>query len=224
MNQILLLTANIILYLVLLFVHFIFQNSFNKKIENFRVEGAKALDMFRDELLKKTRRFELKYEIFKGFSWNYSQVHWLITRIDWGKVFECFENLYYQGILVSNFYGQDVQEKLTAFGNKLSEITDKRNSLDSEFQKLSMEKAEVEEQKKYLNIISSVEARDYKELYERISLETRIKLKDEAIFEKQTEIISKIIKEIQDAFKEVYTLGQSVLIAMASELKDEYKI
>ena len=55
MNQILLLTANIILYLILLFVNFIFQNSFNKKIENFRIEGAKALDMFRDELLKKTR-------------------------------------------------------------------------------------------------------------------------------------------------------------------------
>jgi len=61
---------------------------------------------------------------------------------------------------------------------------------------------------------------DFKELYKIISLET----KDEEIFKKQTETISKIIKEMQDSFKEVYTVGEKVLISMANELKDEYKI
>lgn len=224
MNQILLLLLLLVASIILNIIILLFQNSLSKKLENYRTEGAKAIDIFRNELLKKTRRFELKYEIFKGFSWRNSQVHWLITRIDWGKVLEFFENIYYQGILVSSFYSKDVQKKLTDYSNKLSEIVGKRNILDNEFQKLSIEKAEVEEQKKYFDIITSVEAKDFKELYKRISLETRIKLIDEAIFKKQTETMSKIIKEMQDSFKEMYTVGEKVLISMAKELKDEYKI
>jgi len=223
-NQILLLLLLLVASIILNIIILLFQNSLSKKLENYRTEGAKAIDIFRNELLKKTRRFELKYEIFKGFSWRNSQVHWLITRIDWGKVLEFFENIYYQGILVSSFYSKDVQKKLTDYSNKLSEIVGKRNILDNEFQKLSIEKAEVEEQKKYFDIITSVEAKDFKELYKRISLETRIKLIDEAIFKKQTETMSKIIKEMQDSFKEMYTVGEKVLISMAKELKDEYKI
>ena len=224
MNQIILLIINAILYLaILLFIYYL-RNHFDKEMENYRIENIKTVEMFRDELFRKSRRFELKYEIFKGITWALSQIHWLITRIDWGKLFQAYENMVYQTALVANFYGEDVNNKLNELGALLKEISEKRTALDSKLNNISWEKAELEEQKKYLNIISSAEPKNYEDIISRIQLETKIKIKDEQIFKDQTEIISKILKDMIDSFNKVSTLGKALLISMASELKEEYKL
>jgi len=68
MSQITLLIINAILYLVILLFIYYLRNHFDEKIENYRTENVKAIEMFRDELFRKSRRFELKYDIFKGIT------------------------------------------------------------------------------------------------------------------------------------------------------------
>ena len=224
MNQITLLIINFILYCIILFFIYRLKNHFDKKMENYRAENVKAIEMFRDELFRKSRRFELKYEIFKGITWALSQIHWLITRIDWEKIFKASENILYQTALVSNFYGEDVNKKLNELGALVKDIMENRTALDNKLNQISWEKAELEEQKKYLNIISSSEPKNYEEIINRIKLETKIKIKDEQIFKEQTEIISKILNDVTASFIKVGTLVEALLISMASELKEEYKL
>ncbi|TKJ30305.1 hypothetical protein CEE39_08365 [bacterium (candidate division B38) B3_B38] len=116
MDQITLLIVNTVLYVIILLFIYHLRNHFDKKIEDYRTDNIRAIEMFRDELFRESRRFELKYEIFKGITWALSQIHWLITRIDWGKLFQAYENMEYQTALVANFYGEDVNNKLNELG------------------------------------------------------------------------------------------------------------
>jgi len=224
MDQIILLSANIILYVILFLLICLFRNHFDKKMENYRTENVRAIEMFRDELFRKSRRFELKYDIFKGITRALSQIHWLITRIDWEKIFKASENILYQTSLVSNFYGDDVKNKLNELGGLLKEILEKRNALENKLNQIFLEKVEIEEQKKYLNIISSTEPENYEEIINRIRLETKIKIKDDQIFKERTEIISKILNDMTNSFIKVGKLAETLLISMASELKEEYQL
>lgn len=224
MEQITLLIVNTVLYVIILLFIYHLRNHFDKKIEDYRTDNVRAIEMFRDELFRKSRRFELKYEIFKGITWALSQIHWLITRIDLEKIFKASENILYQTALVSNFYGDDVKNKLSELEGLLKEILEKRNALENKLNQIFLERAELEEQRKYLNIISSSEPKNYEEIINRIQLETKIKIKDEQIFKEQTEIISKILNDMTNSFIKVGKLVEALLISMASELKEEYQL
>jgi hypothetical protein len=223
-NQILLLAANIILYLILLVINLRFKHSFDMKLERHRIENQQTVELFRDELFKKSRRFELKYEMFKNFTWSLIQIHWLITQIDWNKMVESLDNVYYQGTLVSNFYGKIVNEKLTALVQKGNSITAKRNEINEELKKISWEKFEIEEQKKYMNILLQTKPQNLEEIMNRIRIETTIKVKDEENFKKYSGTIAKLMKEITDSLIAIYPLCQDLVTALASELKEEYQI
>lgn len=224
MNQVLLLTANIILYLILLLINFLFKNSFDRKIDNYRTENVKTIEMFRDELFKKNRRFELKYDIYKGFAWSLPQIHWIVTQFDLAKLTESFEKIWYWRVLVSNFYGEEVKKKLEIFRDEVIEIQKKRDKINIELNNISWERVEIEEQKKYLNIIFSTEPKDVKEIFDRISLEVETKIKDKTNFQKQTEIITGLMKEIKSAFEKIYPLCEDLLITMSAELKEAYQL
>lgn len=220
-----LLIANIILYSILIFINFKFKNLFDRKLENYRTENTKTIEMFRDELFKKNRRFELKYDIYKGLAKALPQIHWVITQFDWGKLTEAFENLWFWRSLVSNFYGKNVKKELDSFRDEATKIQKKRDELNIELNKVSWERVEIEEQKRrYMNIISSAKPKDFKEIMDRILIETQIKTRDEEILKKQIEAIVKLFNGIKSDFEKIYPLCEKLLIAMAVELKEEYQL
>lgn len=224
MDLILLLIINIFLYSILILIHFLFKHSFDRKLENYRTENTKTIDLFRDELFKKSRRFELKYDIFKGLAYYVPKVHWVITQFDWERFYKVYEDISYQVYLVRNFYGKEVQKKLEPLGKEAKEISERRTKINEELNKISVERFEIEQQKKYLNMIYSTEPKTYKEIFDRVTLEAKIEIKDKDNFIKQTSIIAELMKEIKSALEKIYPLFEQILTSMANELKEEYQL
>lgn len=224
MEPVLLLIVNIILYIFLLFINFRFKISNEKKIESYRNENRETLELFRDELFRKNRRFELRYDIYKGFASELPRIHWVITQFDLTKLAAAFERIWFNRVLVENFYGKKVKKILEDFNIITSEIGKKRDKINAEISKIMWERAEIEQQKKYFQIISSSPPQSMDEIYKRMELETTIKIKDKENFKRQTKIISDLISEIKDALNRVYPYCEKVLKEMSNELKEEYKL
>jgi len=221
-EQIFLLIINIILYLILLLINLTTRHAFNRKLEGYRTQNERTIALFRDELFKKNRRFELKFDIYKGLARKIPQIHWVITQFDWLRMTEAFENIWYQRVLVENFYGDEVRAKVKEIGEILNSIQQKRQKINQDLEAIFFEKMQIDWLKQRLNAILSTPPKNVGEIIERVAIDADINIKDQVNYNKLVDGIKRLTEEIQSSYAEVYPHCEQLLASMAMELKTEY--
>lgn len=224
LESILILLINIALYIVLLCINLGTKHAFDTKLDDYRKENIKTIEVFKDELFKKNRRFELKFDIYKGFAWKIPQIHWVITQFDCVRLTEAFENIWYQRVLVENFYGQDAKSKIRELREVLKSVQEKRGKINADLGTIFLEKMHIDQLRQRLNAILFTPPQNLVEIINRVSVDYDLNIRDRNNYDSQVRGIKGLMEEIQASFEKIYPLCEQLLACMANELKAEYEL